>query len=668
MPPFGIKNVIFILVFLASISFFIYSCINLIKYLRVAKKKDDRFDKIGIRLKRVWTIAFAQTKLLREPVAGILHLLIFWGFILFIVAVLETIIQGFYSPFNLEFLGKFYSVITVVHEVFAVLVIISVLFSLYRRFVIKIPRLEVDKAGKIDAAFILLLIMFVCITMFGQNASAIALNDFNLQENEIRPLSASLSGLIYSDGASAVFYFEFFWWAHILIIFAFLNYLPYSKHLHVLSSIPNVFFANIEPERNTLKKLNLEDENTDQFGASDIEHFSWKQLLDGYSCTECGRCTSVCPANIVGKSLSPRKIIVDIRARTEDKAPLLASGKNDDNIFGKTLVHDYITDKELWQCTTCMACVQECPVMIEHVDSIVDMRRNLVLSESQFPANLNNVFKSIETNFTPWAFNQADRAAWADGLNIMTMAEDNNTEYLFWVGCAGSFDNRYKKVSRAFAELMQKAGVNFRILGTEEKCNGDTARRLGNEYLAQMMMMENAETLNNYGVKKIVTACPHCYHSLKNEYKQVGGNYEVKHHTELISELISDGKINFNDTGENQKITYHDSCYLGRYNNVYDPPRNSLSKISTVELVEMDRNESRGYCCGAGGGRMFLEDEEGGRINEERTREALETNASIIASACPFCMTMMTDGVKHFEKTEEVFVKDIAEIVLENSN
>lgn len=668
MPSFGLKNIIFIFVFLASVGFFTYSCLNLIKYLKVAKKKDDRFDRIGERLKRVWVIAFAQSKLLRDPVAGTLHFLIFWGFVLFIIAVLEAIIQGFYSPFNFEFLGPVYSLITIVHEIFGVLVIISVLYSLYRRFVLKVERLQVDKSGNLDAAFILLMIMFVCITMFGQNASGIAINNFTLHEHEVRPISASISRALFDEGSQAVFFYEFFWWAHILIIFAFLNYLPYSKHLHVLSSVPNVYFSNIEPERNTLKKLNLEDENAEQFGASDIEHLSWKQLLDGYSCTECGRCTSVCPANIVGKTLSPRKIIVDIRARTEEKAPLLVAGENDEEIFGKTLVHNYISEKELWQCTTCMACVQECPVMIEHVDSIVDMRRYLVLSESQFPSNLNNVFKSLETNFTPWAFNAADRALWADGLNIKTMAEDKNAEYLFWVGCAGSFDDRYKKVSRAFATLMQKAGIEFRILGTEEKCNGDTARRLGNEYLAQMMMIENVETLNNYGVKKIVTACPHCYHSLKNEYKQFGGNFEVKHHTELISELIDEGKITLNGSKETNRITYHDSCYLGRYNGVYNPPRASLSKISSVELVEMNRSKSRGYCCGAGGGRMFLEDEEGGRINEERTREALQTNASTIASACPFCMTMMTDGVKHFEKTESVTVKDIAEIILENSN
>ncbi len=510
--------------------------------------------------------------------------------------------------------------------------------------------------------------MLVCISMLGENSALIAMHNFKLNTFEIRPISSVLSHWFYSGGTqNAHIYFEFFWWMHIVVILGFLNFLPYSKHLHVLTSIPNTYFANLDDIRNTIKPLNLEDEEAEVFGVPDFEYLSWKQVLDGYSCTECGRCTASCPAATVGKSLSPRKIIVDIRRRTKDKAPLMAKGITEGEVFEKTLVHDYISDIELWQCTTCMACVQECPVMIEHLDSIVDMRRDLVLTESQFPSNLNPVFKSLETNFTPWAFNQADRANWAEGLNIKTMAEDPECDILFWVGCAGSYDDRYKKVSRAFAQIMQKAGVNFRILGTEEKCNGDTARRLGNEYLAQMMMMENVETLNNYKVKKIVTACPHCFQSLGREYKQFGGNYEVIHHSQFIEQLISDGKLELGNNSEKNRVTYHDSCYLGRYNDVYESPRNTLKSINGLDFVEMERIKSRGFCCGAGGGRMFLEDEEGGRINVERTSEALKTNSDTIASACPFCMTMLTDGVKHFEKTEEVAVKDIAEIVLEHS-
>jgi Fe-S oxidoreductase/nitrate reductase gamma subunit len=664
----GLKNIIFIIVFVAATGLFLWSCRKLIVYMRMARKKDDRFDKAGDRLKRVWKIAFAQTKLMRDPKAGLLHLIIFWGFVLFLFAVVEAFIQGFYSPFSWQFAGVFYSSITIIQDVFSVLVIIACLYALYRRFVIHIPRLEVEKSGKLDAAFILVLIMLVCISMLGENSALVAMHNFKLKSNEIRPISAVLSRWLYDGGTQyAHIYFDIFWWMHITVILGFLNFLPYSKHLHVLTSIPNTYFANLDEIRNTLKPLNLEDENTEIFGAADFEHLSWKQILDGYSCTECGRCTASCPAATVGKSLSPRKIIVDIRRRTKDKAPLMERGITEGEIFEKTLVHDYITDTELWECTTCMACVQECPVMIEHVDSIVDMRRDLVLTESQFPANLNPVFKSLENNFTPWAFNQADRANWTEGLNIKTMAEDPDCDILFWVGCAGSFDERYKKVSKAFASIMQKAGVNFRILGTEEKCNGDTARRLGNEYLAQMLIKENIETLNKYNVKKVVTACPHCFHSLGREYRQFGGNYEVIHHSQFIDDLISGGKIQLNNNQEKNKVTYHDSCYLGRYNNVYESPRNTLKSMEGVDFVEMERIKSRGFCCGAGGGRMFLEDEEGGRINVERTSEALRTNPDTIASACPFCMTMLTDGVKHFEKTEEVAVKDIAEIVLEHT-
>lgn len=641
--------------------------------MKVAKKKDVRSGDIGRRLMNVLKIAFGQSKLLRDPVAGSVHFLIFWGFMLFLFAVIEVIIQGFYSPFTFEFLGPIYSAITFIQDIFGLLVVFAVFTALARRYLLNIPRLKVDKSASLDATIILVLILVVVVAMFFQNMAGIAKNGFVLSEYELRPVSVYLvSNFFENPSVNANISYEIFWWIHILTIFGFMNFLPYSKHLHVFTSIPNTYLANLDPLRNTLKPLNLEDEKAESFGAADIEQLSWKQLLDGYSCTECGRCTDACPAHTVGKSLSPKEIIVSIRQRTKDKAPLLIKGITESEQFQKTLIHDYIEDKVLWQCTTCMACVQECPVMIEHIDSIVDMRRNLVLTESQFPSGLNNVFKSLETNFTPWAFNAADRANWAEGLGIKTMAENPDCEYLFWVGCAGSFDDRYKKVSRSFAKLMQKAGIEFRILGTQEKCNGDTARRLGNEYLAQMFMMENIETLNHYKVQKIVTACPHCYHSLKNEYRQFGGHFEVYHHTELIEEMISSGKINLKSDGK-KNVTYHDSCYLGRYNSVYDSPRNSLGAIDGLKLIEMKRSKDRGFCCGAGGGRMFLEDDEGGRINEERTKEALATGADTIASACPFCMTMMTDGVKSIsqrdgfsQKTDEVKVKDIAEIVLEN--
>lgn len=661
-----IKSLFFIPIFLAAFGYLGIQLKGIIDRIKIGTP-ENRFDRVPERLYNVLQIAFGQSKLLREPIAGVLHFFIFWGFVLFIFAVLEAIIQGFYANFTLEIFGGFYTLVTVTQDIFGLLVFIAVLFSLYRRFIQKVPRLQVEKHSQMEAALILSLIMLVVLSMFGQNMAHVAKNNFILSEYEIRPFTYTLSSLFYNSGSTAAnVSFEVFWWIHILVIFVFMNLLPSSKHLHIITSIPNVFFAKLDEEKNILKPINLDDESVEYYGVDDIDKFSWKQILDGFSCTECGRCTSVCPAANSGKSLSPKKIIVDIRKRANEKAPLILAGENGNEKFDNTLVHNFISDTELWQCTTCMACVQECPVMIEHVESIVDMRRHLVLTESNFPSELNNVFKSLETNGSPWAFNQADRALWADGLNIKTMAEDSDCEYLFWVGCAGSYDDRYKKVSRAFAQIMQKADVDFRILGTEEVCNGDTARRLGNEYLAQELMKQNIETLNNYKVKKIVTACPHCFNSLGKEFKQFGGDYDVVHHTDMINDLLKKGKISLKSNSVKNKITYHDSCYLGRYNDIYDSPRQSLSNIDGVELVEMERNKSKGFCCGAGGGRMFLEDVEGGRINEERTKEALSTTADTIGTACPFCMTMMSDGVKSFNKTDDVAVKDIAEIVFEN--
>ena len=659
------KNLLFIPVFFAAIGFFIYNLRRILSYVKLGQP-ENRFDNPGERIKNVLMIGLAQSKILREPVAGFIHVSIFWGFLLFLSAVIEAIIQGFYSAFSLHFLRPIFSLITFTQDFFGLFVILAVLWALYRRFVQKVRRLDVE-GHKFDAAFILCMIMGVVISMFGQNAAHIINANMQLSEWEVRPVSYWIAGVFNGGGISASTYYEIFWWMHILIVFTFLNFLPYSKHFHVITSLPNVYFMKIGSQKYALKKLNLEDENLTQYGAADIEHLNWKQLLDGFSCTECGRCTAACPAATTGKLLSPREIIVNIRKRTEDKAPLIIAKISEDNeVMQKTLVHNYVKDEELWACTTCMACVYECPVTIEHVDSIVDMRRNLVLNESNFPNELNAVFKNLETNGTPWAFNAQDRANWAEGLNIKTMAEDANTEYLFWVGCSGSFDARYQKVSKAFATLMQKANVDFRILGVEEQCNGDTARRLGNEYLAQMMMQANVETLNGYRVKKIVTGCPHCFNSLKNEYPQFGGNFEVVHHTELISQLLNEGKLELKDESVKTKITYHDSCYLGRYNGIYDSPRDPLKKINGAELIEMERNKDKGFCCGAGGGRMFLEEVEGTRINVNRADEAVKTNADTVASACPFCMTMMTDGIKTLDKAEEVQVKDIAEIVLEN--
>jgi Fe-S oxidoreductase len=414
----------------------------------------------------------------------------------------------------------------------------------------------------------------------------------------------------------------------------------------------------------------LDIENLESFGASKIEDFTWKQLLNGYSCTECGRCTSVCPAQTTGKLLNPQKIIVDLRARTFEKGPILADLRAGlpegvpEGLLGHQLLDNFITEQELWACTTCMACVQECPVMIEHVDTIVDMRRALVLNESRFPDELKTTFSNLERNYTPWGFGHSGRDNWAEGLDIPRMADVKHADILFWVGCAGAYDARYRKVTQAFAGLLKLAGVNFAILGTEEKCTGDPARRMGNEYLAQTLITENIATLDSYGVKKIVVTCPHCLQSLGKEYRQFGGSYDVVHHAAFLKNLVDQGRLKLRAPAH-ATVVFHDPCYLGRYHDEYEKPRELLGAITGLQQVEMKRSKDRSFCCGAGGGRMWMEEREGKRVNIERTEEALALKPDVIGTGCPFCMTMLSDGVTEKNVAEKIKVKDIAELVME---
>lgn len=659
-----IGSLLFALVLAAGLLFFGRNARRLIGYLRIGKP-DDRFDRPGWRLGNVASIAFGQTKLLREPFAGLLHFCIFWGFVILLSAVLESIIEGLVPGGSLAFLGPLHPPLMFLQDLVGALVVIAVVVSVVRRLAAPPKRLDVSGHARLDALVILSLILLVMITMFGQNAMRFLMGAGAGQE--ARVVSAWVASLLapMDPGAASAWYHAFFW-GHMLVVLGFLNYLPYSKHLHVLTSVPNVYFSNLGP-RGALAPINLADETLTKYGATDVDDLTWKQLLDGYTCTECGRCSSVCPANTTGKLLNPKKIIVDVRARTMEKAPVMvagAGGEAADAVLGHQLLDNFISEKELWACTTCMACVQECPVTIEHVDTIVQLRRGLVLNESRFPDELKTTFSNLERNYTPWGFGHAARAEWADGLDLPRMAEKKKADVLFWVGCAGSYDARYKSVSRAFAQLMRKAGVDFAILGEEEKCTGDPARRMGNEYLAQSLIAENVSTLNSYSFSRIVVTCPHCLQALGKEYRQFGGAYEVVHHTTMLRELISSGRLRV-PPGSAASVAFHDPCYLGRYNDEYDAPRQVLDSLGGLRRVEMPRAKDRSFCCGAGGGRMWMEETEGKRVNMERTDEALATNPDVIGTGCPFCLTMLTDGVKAREAGERVQVKDVAELVLE---
>jgi Fe-S oxidoreductase len=662
-----LKNYLFILVLFSAFAIFGWTAARIVRALKLGKP-EHRFDSIGKRLENVISIAFFQSKIIREPLAGLVHIGIFWGFLTLLVVIAESIGEGIWTPFSLAFLGPLYNALALVSDVMGLIVLCSVLIALLRRYVFGPARVkDIPATSQMDATIILAAIAIIMITMLFANAFRIAMGASPHFAAGWRPVSLSLASM-FGKSPQTAFFFEIFWWLHIVFVLGLLNYLPYSKHFHVITSIPNVFFSNkgIHPEGDgALKPLDLEDESAEKFGVTDIEDLTWKQLFDSYTCTECGRCTAACPANLTGKLLSPKKIITDTRARFKEKAPLLIGGATDAPALETQLLHNYISAEELWACTTCRACVQECPVMIEHVDEIVDLRRAMVLTESEFPELLQVLYRNLENNFAPWQFSPDDRAKWAEGMDIPQLSElgsAENVDYLFWVGCAGSYDARYKKVSVAFAKIMQRAGLRFAILGTEEKCNGDAARRTGNEYLAQMLMKENIELMNSYHVTNIVTACPHCLHTLKNEFPQFGGRYNVIHHSELIRTLLDSGILGF-DTLQETNVTFHDSCYLGRYNDIYDDPREALRHVPGLKLVEMPRSRDKGLCCGAGGGQMFMEETVGKRVNIERTEEALGMQTDTIASACPFCMTMLTDGVKEKGKLEDVAVKDIAEVV-----
>lgn len=685
-----IKQILFAVSLLLTLGIFAWTIRRLYAFLKLTKPFP--ISDFGMRFKMMMEVAIGQTKIFRFPIVGVLHALVFWGFLVILIGSIEMIVDGLFGTERIfGGLGVFYDIIVGSGDVFAFIIAIAILIFLGRRLFMNVKRfsgIEMKHVSHMDANIALTLILLLMLSLLGMNMYYYVL----YLENTIGYYPVSMyvvDHFMPHPGAGNhgdYLRFEIFWWMHILLIFIFANILPYSKHFHVFLSVPNVFLSRLEPlgklynmpEITKEVKLMMdpnaafatpteEEEVVGRFGVKDVEDITWKNYLDALTCTECGRCTSVCPANQTGKLLSPRKIVMDIRARVKEKGPgMVKIGRTYDD--KKALINDYITPEELWACTTCNACAQECPVNINHPSIIVDLRRFLVMEESAAPGELNATFTNIENNGAPWQFSPEDRMKWADGLDVPLMADRFNKgekpEYLFWVGSAGAFDDRYKKVTREFIKILDYLKIDYAVLGTEETDSGDVARRAGNEMLYQMQAMMNIEVMNSYEVKKIITCDPHDFNTFLNEYSDYGGNYEVMHHTQFLQKLIAEGKISLeNEIFRNKKITFHDPCYLGRGNDEYDAPRDILNAIPSVK-VEMRRNKSFALCCGAGGGQMFKEAEKGDKeVFIERTEEAIETGVDIICTACPFCMVMMTDGIKYTNKEESMKNYDIAELV-----
>lgn len=618
------------------------------------------------RIKGFLTYVIGQRRVIQEP-AGMVHLFIFWGFLILQLETIEYMIRAIAFDFHFSYLiGEgAYNVLLFLQDIFGAIVFVAICVAAVRRYVVR-PKHSLASG---DAAVILALIGALMLTKFMANGAEIAyMTDQPLgHDPRFTPIALATANVFASLGLDRAGFFWLYhvnYWFHLAIVVFFANYIPFGKHLHLIGAMPNIFFKKHEPN-GSLYPIDMEDPNLESYGVGYVEELTWKQLLDTYACTECGRCEHYCPAFNSGKPLNPMMIIHKIKDTLREKGEMVVRHKQEVPEDYPRLTGEVITREELWACTTCGACVANCPVFIEHVDTIVDMRRYLALMEADFSPEVSRTFRNMENNSNPWGISGSYRADWAEGLDIPLLSELSEApEYLFWVGCAGSFDDRQKRVTKSFAKILKEAGTSFAILGPEEACTGDPARRIGNEYLYWMLATQNIETLNNYGVTKIVTTCPHCFHTIGKEYPQLGGNYEVVHHTEFLSDLLKTGRIKLNHAGT-QKITYHDSCYIGRWDNSYNNPRNVLDSIPGVERQEMDLNKKQAFCCGAGGGRMWMEEDLGKRVNVERTDQALETDPDAIAVNCPFCLTMFDDGLKH-RGAGHVRLVDLAELIADN--
>ncbi len=662
-------------------------------------KPEIRWDNRNERIKLLLRDGLLQIKTFKDLYPGIMHGLIFFGFaVLIFGAAFDATEFHVAEPLGVPFLtGKFYLVFSFLMDLFGLAVLIGTFMAIDRRYLQKPERLgykgEPDNTP--DDAIVLLLLAGIIITGFIIEALRISVTwrqtPWEVWSFAGWAISKAFIG-VNPDTARAMH--KATWWIHTFFALGFIAYIPYSRLMHIITTPANHFMQNMKPV-GAIEPIR-DFENAESFGVGQIQEFTWKQVFDSDACTRCGRCQDGCPAYLTGKPLSPKKLIQDMKTYWLEQAPLAIAAKKAAQIDEegkpleksgivklldkvdavvdqaikpagllpppeKAMVGEVINLDELWACTNCMYCMENCSSSIEHVPKIINMRQYKVLTEADFAPELQLAYRNMENNSNPWGVGSHLRADWAKELGVKTLAEDANVEYLFYVGCAGSFDDRGKKVTVAFAKILQAAGVSFGILGTEESCCGDSAMRGGNEYLYQTLAQMNIEAMNGYGVKKIIATCPHGYNALKKDYPHFGGNYEVYHHTEILADLIAKGKITFKKPVAGT-FTYHDSCFLGRYNNVYEQPRKILGAVPGVKIVEMERNLSKSFCCGAGGARMWME-EHGEKINDARAKQAIDIKADAIAVGCPFCLTMMTDGLKTHGMEEKMASLDIAEIV-----
>ncbi len=655
------------------ITAFAFGLAGFILYRRVFRlillgKRPDRFDQPLRRAIGALPFIFGQRKVLqrvslRADRAGLTHFFIFWGFVSFSLSyVLFIFSDSAWRPLSSKVLSDTGVEAFVFYlDVLAVTFFAVIVWVVVRRWGFKPNRLSFDLTQKLESAIILVLI--VALMLFTLLTEAFYVASGGDGPHASAPIGSALGELfeeITSEGTANGFQ-GFFWWAHLGIILGFAIYIPLSKHIHLVGA-PISWFARSFEARGTISTP-TDLETAEVFGAAKIQDFTWKELLDGYACAVCGRCTDVCPANISGKILSPMHIVENMKEHVLDTGPSVIKGEDEQD--EKPLVGTWIQEEALWDCLTCGACVEECPVGVEHIDSIVDMRRNLVMERAEMPETAMNALLSMEQRGHPWRGTTFTRTDWAEGLEVKTLAQFPEAEILFWVGCTAALEQRSQSVARAMAKILKRAGVEFAILGDDETCSGDPARRMGNEYLYQILAGQNIETFKRYDVKKIVTICPHCFNTIKNEYPHLGGEFEVMHYSEFVAQLIEQGRIKPVVRLESA-VAYHDSCYLGRHNGVYDAPRRIAQAIPGLRLVEMERRRERGFCCGAGGGHMWIEESRGRRVNHVRTEHFLDTEASTVAVSCPFCLQMFEEGIGSMELQGEKRAKDLLEILDES--